>query len=56
MKYLKGVTTGAMIGAVAGMIISPELSRGTRKKFRKSGRMIRETAEDIMDSLKMWGK
>ncbi|MCR3761760.1 YtxH domain-containing protein [Clostridium felsineum] len=56
MKSFKGITTGAVIGAVTGMIIAPQLSKNAKKKIRKSGRMIRDTAEDLMDSMKMWSK
>ncbi|WP_234122181.1 YtxH domain-containing protein [Clostridium hydrogenum] len=56
MKFLRGMTTGAVIGAVASMIIAPQLSWSTKRKFTKSGRMIRNTAEDLMDSVKSWNR
>ena len=51
-RYLKGVTTGMMIGFAAGMMLIPEADRSTRKKMRKSARMVRNTAEDIYDYMK----
>lgn len=56
MRFLRGMTTGAVIGAVAGMLIMPQLSWNTRRKFGRSGRMIRSTAEDLVDSMRSWNK
>ncbi|MFL0250354.1 YtxH domain-containing protein [Clostridium neuense] len=56
MRFLRGMTAGAVIGAVAGMLIMPQLSWNTRRRFGRSGRIIRNTAEDLMDSMKSWNK
>lgn len=56
MRFLRGITAGAVIGAVAGMLIMPQLSWNTRRKFGRSGRMIRNTAEDLMGSMRSWSK
>jgi len=51
-RYLKGVTTGIMIGFTAGMMFIPQADRTTRKKMKKSARVVRNTAEDVYDYMK----
>ncbi|MFT8316326.1 MAG: YtxH domain-containing protein [Clostridium sp.] len=53
-KFIKGITTGALIGAAAGMLIAPDLNRNTRKKIRTSRRFISNAAEDIFDNVRHW--
>jgi len=48
--------TGAVLGAVAGMLIVPQLDRNTRNRLRRSGRMVKNTAEDMYDSMRDWVK
>ena len=51
-KFIRGITTGAIIGATAGMMIMPQLSRTSQRKIKKSGRMLMNFAEDIYDGMK----
>ncbi|AJA47528.1 YtxH-like protein [Clostridium pasteurianum DSM 525 = ATCC 6013] len=53
-RFIKGITTGALIGAAAGMLIAPDLNRNTKKKIRKSRRMINNAAGDIFHNIKHW--
>lgn len=53
-KFLKGVTTGAIIGAVAGAMIIPDLNYGTRKKMQRSKRLVKNAAEDVFFNVKDW--
>lgn len=55
-KLMTGLTTGAIIGAAAGMILMPELDRSTRRRIKKSGKLMRNTAGDLYDSMKGWIK
>ena len=51
-KLMTGLTTGAIIGAAAGMFLMPELDRNTRRRIKKSGRIMRNTAGDLYDNMK----
>jgi len=55
-KLMTGLTTGAIIGAAAGMILMPELDRSTRRRIKKSGKLMKNTAGDLYDSMKGWIK
>lgn len=51
MGYIKGITTGAIIGAAAGMLIAPQLNRNTRKRLRRSGDMMMGMMGDIYEDV-----
>lgn len=51
-KFLTGMTTGALIGAAAGMLITPNLDRGTKRMLKRSGRYMRNAAQDAFESVK----
>ncbi|WP_010237203.1 YtxH domain-containing protein [Clostridium arbusti] len=53
-KFIKGITTGALIGAAAGMLIAPDLNRSTKKKIRRSRSRLSNAAEDIFDNVRHW--
>jgi gas vesicle protein len=55
-KLMTGLTTGAILGAAAGMLLMPELDRSTRKRIKKSGKIMRNTAGDMYDNMKNWIK
>lgn len=55
-KFIKGVTTGAVIGAVASIMLMPEFDRDTKRKIRRSRKMIGDAAEDIYDNIRGWAK
>ena len=55
-KLMKGLTTGAIIGAAAGMLLMPELDRNTRRRIKKSVKLMRNTAGDLYDNMKGWIK
>jgi len=55
-KLMTGLTTGAIIGAAAGMLLMPELDRNTRRRIKKSGKLMRNTAGDLYDNMKDWVK
>lgn len=48
---MKSVTTGALIGAAAGMLIAPQLKRNTRKRLRRSSDMVMGIVGDIYDDV-----
>jgi gas vesicle protein len=51
-RFIKGLTTGALIGAAAGMMMVPEMSRKTRKMLKRSNRTMMNTAENLVDAMK----
>jgi gas vesicle protein len=53
-KFLSGITTGAIIGAAAGMLFMPEIDRGTKRRMRKSAANVRKSAENVYDSMRDW--
>jgi len=55
-KFLTGITTGAIIGAAAGMMFMPEMDRGTKRRIRKSAYSVRNIAGDVFDNMKGWMK
>lgn len=51
MGFVKSATTGAIIGAAAGMLIAPQLNRNTRKRLRRSGDMMMGIMGDVYDEV-----
>jgi gas vesicle protein len=52
--FMKGITTGALVGAAIGMMFMPELDRSTRKRIKRSGRMVRHMAGDMYETVRKW--
>jgi len=50
--FIKGITAGAIIGATAGMMMVPQMSRRTRKMVRRNSKMFMNRAEDVFDNIK----
>lgn len=50
--FIKGITTGAIIGATAGMMMVPQMSRRTRKMLRRNSKMFMNRAGDVFDNIK----
>lgn len=55
-RYLRGVTTGTLIGMAAGMYILPQLDRGTKKRIRKTAKQVMNTANDAYETMADWIK
>lgn len=51
-KFVSTITTGAIIGVVAGVMLMPNMDRGTKRRVRKTGKMVKNMAEDMYDSVK----
>ena len=51
-KFISTITTGAIIGAVATAMLAPNMDRHTKRRVRKTGKMIKNMAEDMYDSVK----
>lgn len=52
--FAKTMFTGAMVGMAAGMLLLPELDHGTKRRIRKSGKILRNRAENMYDDFKGW--
>lgn len=52
MSFTKGITAGAIMGAAVGMVLSPQLDRGTKRRIKKSGRVVKNAAEEMYDGIK----
>lgn len=50
-KFISGVTTGAVIGAAVGMMVVPQLDWGTRKKIKKSSKIVKSLAGDLYGNM-----
>ena len=44
---LMSLTTGAIIGVAAGALLVPQLDRNTRRRLKRTGRIVKSTAEDV---------
>ncbi|MFT5871935.1 MAG: gas vesicle protein [Clostridium sp.] len=51
-KFLSTITTGAVIGIVAGAMLMPNMDRSTKRRVKKTGRMVMGMAEDMYDNVK----
>lgn len=56
MGFMKGITTGAIIGAAAGMLVAPQLDRGARKKLKRSSKYMKSMAGNMLDDMMDWMK
>lgn len=53
-RFLRGLTAGAIIGATAGMIMSPQMDRKTKKKIMRTKRNMMHKAENAFENLGDW--
>lgn len=53
-RYIRAIASGIMIGTAAGMLLVPQLDRNTKKRIRRTGKMMRDTAEDMYDNMRGW--
>ncbi|WP_032120769.1 YtxH domain-containing protein [Clostridium amazonitimonense] len=53
-KFMTGMTTGAIIGAAMGMMMSPDMDKRTKKKIRRSGKAIKNMATDMYSGISNW--
>ncbi|QGU95817.1 YtxH domain-containing protein [Clostridium bovifaecis] len=52
--FVKGLTTGAVIGATAGMMMVPGMDRKTRKRLMRGRKTAMHKAENMMDMMMNW--
>ena len=51
-KFVSTITAGAIIGVVAGAMLIPNMDRSTKRRVKKTGKMVRGMAEDMYDNVK----
>jgi gas vesicle protein len=51
MGFVKGITTGAIIGAAAGMLMAPQMNKNTRRRLRRSGDMLMGIMGEVYDDV-----
>ncbi|WP_139905382.1 YtxH domain-containing protein [Clostridium thermarum] len=54
--YIRGITTGAIIGAAVSMLFAPQLGRDTRKRIKKFDDMVMDMAEGMYYGIKKMSK
>ena len=50
------LTTGAILGAAAGALLVPQMDRNTRRRLKRTGKMVKHTAEDMYDTMRHWNR
>lgn len=55
-NFVKTMAAGAIMGVAAGMLLLPELDRDTKRRIKKTGRLVMNRAEDMYDGMKGWVK
>lgn len=53
---LMSLTTGAIIGAAAGALLVPQMDRNTRRRLKRTGKMVMNTAGDMYDTMRHWNR
>ncbi|MBU3073272.1 MULTISPECIES: YtxH domain-containing protein [Clostridium] len=51
-KFISTITAGAIIGVAAGMMLIPNMDRNTRRRAKKTGKMVMNMAGDMYDNIK----
>ncbi len=48
--------SGVLLGAAASMMFMPELDRSTKRRMKKTAKVVRNAAEDAFDDMRGWVK
>lgn len=51
-KFISTITVGAIIGMAAGAMLIPNMDRSTRRRAKKTGKMVMNIAGDMYDNMK----
>lgn len=55
-RFITTMTAGAIIGAAAGAMLIPNMDRSTRRKMKRTGKMVRHMAEGMYDNMRDYVK
>jgi gas vesicle protein len=51
-KFISTMTAGAVIGVVAATMLIPNMDRNTKRRVKRTGKMVMNMAGDMYDSMK----
>ncbi len=51
-RFISTITAGAIIGVAAGVMLIPNMDRSTRRRAKKTGKMVMNMAEGMYDNVK----
>ena len=51
-KFISTITAGAIIGVAASAMLIPNMDRSTKRRVKKTGKMVRNMAEGMYDNVK----
>ncbi len=51
-KFISTITAGAIIGVAASAMLIPNMDRNTKRRVKKTGKMVRNMAEGMYDNVK----
>lgn len=51
-RFISTITAGAIIGVAASAMLLPNMDRSTKRRVKKTGKMVRNMAEDMYDNVK----
>lgn len=50
-NFIKGLTAGTMVGIAAGMMVSENLNWGTKRKIKRTRRLMKHAANHLGHNL-----
>ena len=50
-KFMSTIVAGAILG-IAGAMLMPNMDRNTKKRVKRTGKMVRNMAEGMYDNVK----
>jgi len=51
-RFISTITAGAIIGVAASAMLIPNMDRSTKRRVKKTGKMVRNMAEGKYDNVK----
>ena len=51
-KFISTITAGAIIWVAASAMLIPNMDRNTKRRVKKTGKMVRNMAEGMYDNVK----
>jgi gas vesicle protein len=51
-KFISTIAAGAIIGVAAGVMLIPNMDRNTRRRAKRTGKMVMNMAEGMYDNMK----
>lgn len=50
-KVMRGITAGAILGTALGMVTIPKLDRGTRKRLKRTSKMVKVVINGVCNNV-----